>query len=71
METEPDVRVPFWLLRPVGEGLRFYEHFGAELERTSHPVVIFSIADCLGPFLPEEFDTFYGDGHLTCYRRAT
>jgi hypothetical protein len=57
-------------VRPVGEGLKFYEKFGAELARTTHPVVIFSIADCLGPFLPDHFDVIHGDGHLTCYRRS-
>ena len=57
-------------VRPVGEGLKFYERFGAELARTTNPVVIFSVADCLGPFLPDHFDVIYGDGHLTCYRRA-
>ena len=36
---------------------------------TSHEVVIFSIADCLRGFLPEGFEEFYNDGHLTCYRR--
>jgi hypothetical protein len=56
-------------VRPMGEGRRFYERFGTELSRDAKPVVIFSIADCLGPFLPEGFEVFYGDGHLTCYRR--
>jgi hypothetical protein len=56
-------------VRPVGRGRNFYEHFGRELSRHRKPAVIFSIADCLGPFLPAGFDVFYGDGHLTCYRR--
>ncbi len=57
-------------VRPVGPGLAFYERFGATLAATTKPVVIFSVADCLGPFLPEGFEVIYGDGHLTCYRRG-
>ncbi len=54
-------------VRPEGEGRLFYERFAAGLDDPG-PVVIFSIADCLGPFLPPRFDAFYSDGHLTCYR---
>ncbi len=57
-------------VRPQGEGRRFYERLSARLERRSVPVVIFSIADCLGAFLSERFEVFYGDGHLTCYRNT-
>ncbi len=57
-------------VRPVGVGRAFYERFGATLAATDDPVVIFSIADCLGPFLPGGFEVFFGDGHLTCYRRG-
>lgn len=56
-------------VKPIGEGRRFYEHLATELSNTSQPVVIFSIADCLREFLPASFEIFYGDGHLTCYRR--
>ncbi len=58
-------------VRPDGEGRKFYERFAAGLARSTEPVVIFSIADCLGPFLPAAFERFYTDGHLTCYRRRT
>jgi hypothetical protein len=56
-------------VRPEGEGRRFYEHFAAELESSDRPVVIFSIADCLRGFLGDGFESFYHDGHLTCFRR--
>jgi hypothetical protein len=56
-------------VRPEGEGRLFYERFAAELERSDEPVVIFSIADCLRDFLSARFELFYGDGHLTCFRR--
>ncbi len=56
-------------VRPEGEGRRFYERFGADLAATRAPVVIFSVADCLGPFLPAGFQVIHRDGHLTCYRR--
>ena len=53
-------------VRPEGTGRAFYERFAAELD-PDRRVVIFSIADCLGPFLPRRFEVFYSDGHLTCY----
>jgi hypothetical protein len=58
-------------VRPEGEGRRFYENFATELAGSSRRVIIFSIADCLRSFLPKEFEVFYGDGHLTCFRRQS
>jgi hypothetical protein len=58
-------------VRPVGEGRAFYERFGRELGAATSPVVVFSVADCLGPFLPEGFEIFHADGHLTCFRRGS
>nr|MBC8425433.1 hypothetical protein [bacterium] len=55
-------------VRPEGAGRRFYERFAAELAAQERPVVIFSIADCLREFLGPEFEIFYRDGHLTCFR---
>jgi len=55
-------------VRPEGEGLRFYERFTSELPRQGRGTVIFSIADGLAPFLPPEYEAFYTDGHLTCFR---
>jgi hypothetical protein len=56
-------------LRPTGPGEAFYRSFAAQIEASRKPVVIFSIADCLRPFLSPDFETFYSDGHLTCFRR--
>ena len=44
--------------------------FASELERSTRPLVIFSIADCLRTFLPADFEVFYSDGHLTCFKPA-
>ncbi len=54
-------------VRPEGEGRRFYENFAAVLAQAPRKVVVFSVADCLRDFLPEEFSVFYHDGHLTCF----
>ncbi|MCP4572616.1 MAG: class I SAM-dependent methyltransferase [bacterium] len=54
-------------VKPKGEGRLFYERFAAALAAAPGQVVIFSIADCLRDFLGSEFETIYGDGHLTCY----
>lgn len=57
-------------VRPDGEGRAFYERLAAELAGQDRAVVIFSIADCLRAFLPDAFEVFYSDGHLTCYGNA-
>jgi hypothetical protein len=57
-------------VRPAGPGQEFYRRFAEQLEASSKPVVIFSIADCLRPHLSPHFEVFYCDGHLTCFRRA-
>ena len=56
-------------VRPVGPGEGFYTRLANALEKEPTEVVIFSIADCLGDFLPKTFNRFYTDGHLTCYRK--
>jgi hypothetical protein len=56
-------------VRPEGPGRTFYERIAAELDGSDRDVVIFSIADCLRDFLSPSFETFYCDGHLTCFRR--
>ncbi len=55
-------------LRPEGAGLEFYRSFAGELIRCAHEIVVFSVADCLGPLLTDDFRVLYADGHLTCYR---
>jgi hypothetical protein len=57
-------------VRPVGPGEEFYRSFAAQLGASQKSVVIFSIADCLRPYLPRDFEIFYSDGHLTCFRRG-
>ena len=57
-------------LRPTGSGEEFYRSFAAQIGASQKPVVIFSIADCLRPYLSSDFEIFYADGHLTCFRRG-
>lgn len=56
-------------LRPQGAGSDFYRRLAGSLDSQPAAPVIFSIADCLRPFLPARFEVFYTDGQLTCYRR--
>ena len=56
-------------VRPEGPGREFYTRLAETLAAEPHEVVIFSIADPLGGFLPPIFERFYSDGHLTCYRK--
>lgn len=55
-------------LRPEGAGLDFYRRVASELGRAVRPVVVFSVADCLGDFLGPRFERFAFDGHLACFR---
>ncbi len=68
----PPVNVDFiYLYRPVrpeGEGIRFYETLARAVSQSPSEVTIFSIADCLRDFLPADFERFYYDGHLSCFR---
>jgi hypothetical protein len=68
----PPVNVDFIYLyrpvRPVGEGTRFYETLADTVSQSPTEVTIFSIADCLKDFLPRDFERFYYDGHLSCFR---
>jgi hypothetical protein len=68
----PPVNVDFiYLYRPVrpeGEGVRFYETLARTVSESPTQVTIFSIADCLRDFLPPQFQQFYHDGHLTCFK---
>ena len=58
-------------VRPAEGGKVFYEEFAQKLELVSHPVVVFSVADCLGGFLSGSFHVFYDDGHLKCFRNQS
>ena len=57
-------------VRPEGAGREFYRRFAAELAASPVPPVVLSVADCLREFLPPQFERFYFDGHLACYRRT-
>ena len=61
-----------YLYRPVRpsteRGQILYRRLADTLAESSSQVVVFSIADCLRDFLSPEFETFYTDGHLTCFR---
>ena len=56
-------------VRPDGPGRSFYERLAATLAAEPGEVVVFSIADCLRDLLPEVFECFYSDGHLSCFRK--
>jgi hypothetical protein len=65
-----DVVYMYRPVRPDGPGKGFYRWFADELARADREVTIFSVADCLRPFLGPEFIVVSGDGHLTIYRRT-
>jgi hypothetical protein len=58
-------------VRPDGPARRFYEDLATKLDGARHPVTVFSIADALGPFLPDGFEVVHDDGHLTCFHRPS
>lgn len=55
-------------VKPEGPGRAFYRRLARELATAPRQVVVLSIADCLGEFLPPTIERFYSDGQLTCYR---
>jgi hypothetical protein len=56
-------------LKPMGPGLSFYRRFADETISSVQEVTIFSVADCLKAYLCPEFEVFYCDGHLTCFKK--
>lgn len=56
-------------VRPQGPGKDFYRRMARQLVKQGKEVVVFSIADCLRDFLPEEsYEIVYSDGQLTCLK---
>jgi hypothetical protein len=55
--------------RPQGGGRELYRSIARRLNKCPGPLVVFSVADCLGQFLDARFTVFYSDGHLTCFRK--
>ncbi len=57
-------------VRPDGQGRAFYRRLAAALDASTRDLVVFSIADCLRPFLSDRFEVFCSDGHLTIFRKT-
>ncbi|MFZ6017129.1 MAG: hypothetical protein ACOYU0_05900 [Nitrospirota bacterium] len=55
--------------RPLDGGEELYQSIACRLGAMHKPLVIFSVADCLGKFLDKGFSIFYSDGHLTCFSK--
>lgn len=55
-------------VKPDGPGGELYRRLARELAMAPREVTVFSVADCLGEFLPPSVERLYSDGHLTCYR---
>ncbi len=55
--------------RPSGSGTEVYRRIAARVAESDRPLVIFSVADCLGRFLDRSLSVVYSNGHLTCFRR--
>lgn len=53
--------------KPFDGGLEVYNAIVNKLCTRDKPFVIFSIYDCLGKFLNNQFSIFYSDGYLTCF----
>jgi hypothetical protein len=54
--------------KPVKDGIKLYEYLKSILNNRNRPLTIFSIADCLKDYLSHDYEEFYNDGHLTCFR---
>jgi hypothetical protein len=61
-----------YLYRPARssrKGLELYQTIARTLASVPKPLMVFSIADCLGQFLDKRFSLFFTDGHLTCFSK--
>lgn len=58
-----------YIYRPArpADGADLYRNIADRLSRQDKEVTIFSVADCLAPFLEERFTTHYDDGHLKIF----
>jgi len=52
---------------PLDSGKELYQAIARKLAGVRKPLIIFSVADCLAPFLDEQFSMLFTDGHLTCF----
>ncbi len=52
---------------PYEGGVELYRAISDKIATVDKPLVIFSVADCLAPFMDKRFSIFYTDGHLTCF----
>jgi hypothetical protein len=55
--------------KPFGEGNELYRAIASRLSRARGPMVIMSVADCLGKFLGAGFELFYQNEQLSLYRK--
>jgi len=55
--------------KPLESGKELYQSIARKLSSGNKPLVIFSVADCLGQYLDTRFSISYTDGHLTCFVR--
>ena len=61
-----------YLYRPARSspnGRELYKAIARKLASIQKPLMVFSVADCLGQFLDERFSLFFTDGHLTCFSK--
>jgi hypothetical protein len=53
--------------KPHEGGNELYRAIARKLSALRRPIVVFSVADCLGRFLDKRFEVFYDNGYLTCF----
>ncbi len=54
-------------LKPHGKGRALYEDLAIRLSALDTEVTVLSVADCLGPFLGENFPRIYSNEFFSCY----
>lgn len=61
-----------YLYRPARNspnGRELYQAIARKLAAVPKPLMVFSIADCLGQYLDQRFSPVFYDGHLTCFSK--
>jgi len=57
-------------VRPYGEGNDLYRSIAEKLSAITKPVVVISVADCLGRFLDGKFLTLFHNEHISVFRAS-
>jgi hypothetical protein len=69
--SESDLVYLYRPARPHGEGNALYHYIAEQLGLMRKPVVVISVADCLGHFLGAGFTTVFENEHISVFQKTS